>query len=168
MVILTIGFYPRDTMINLSITQCKPNPSGKDRFAVKIPNSQLAGEWVDFYNSGYLSVSLTQIVLYHTAYTQEKPNGVWSKMCGFSFTLPPKEIVRVHAGGIINLNLLTPIDRIGANYHIFTGKNYTLNNDKPEEIGLYDQSNDKWIDIAKYRANPPEGKILERHGDYLI
>ncbi len=152
----------------LTITQCKPNPLGRDRYAKDIPNSQLAGEWLDFKNFGTTSVNLSEIVLYHTAYMQNKPNGVWNLMCEFDFTLPAGKSLRVHSGGVVPLYELKPIDRVGCDFHVFTGKGYTLNNDKPEEIGLLEKKLDKWVDIAKYNAYPKEGRILIRSGDYLI
>jgi len=155
-------------MINLSISKCKPNPLGKDSFAGDIPNSQLAGEWADFYNFSQASLSLDKIELHHWAYTSAKPDGEWRLYSDFSGTLPPGGIVRVHSGGNVDLKFLKPIDVSGADYHVFSGKGYVLNNDKPDRLGLWDLEKRQWIDLAKYNAYPPEGKILVRSGEYLV
>lgn len=159
--------HPYSSMV-LSITQCKPNPVGRDRLGTDIPNSQLAGEWLDVKNLGTVSADLSEIVINHIAYTQEHPEGEWRFMIGFGFALPAGSIVRVHAGGKVDLSYLNKVDVIGADYHVFTGKGYSLNNYKDDKIGIWHPTRKVWIDIAKYKAYPPEGKVLRRNGDYLI
>lgn len=155
-------------MRNLTVSQAKPNPAGKDRYPVDIPNSQLAGEWVDFKNSYLTDMPLDNIELYHIAYTREKPDGEWKKVMGFNGTLKVGEVVRIHSGGETPLTNLKPIDIAGADYHLFTGKNYIWNNDKSDTAGLWNKAQEIWVDKAKYDAYPPEGKILKRIGDKLI
>ena len=111
-------------MKRLTITQAKPNPVGKDRLGSLVPSSQLAGEWVDFKNTGDEDYPLDSIKLYHIAYTTACPNGVWEEVIGFNGVLDVSKVVRVHSGGKISLTELSPIDRAGADYHLFTGDNY--------------------------------------------
>jgi hypothetical protein len=155
-------------MSNLYISKAKPNPAGKDRYAVDIPNRQLAGEWVDFVNNSSRGISLDSIVLYHMAYTASHPNGEWAKVMDFSGVLQPNEVVRVHSGGKVDLSVLNPVDIAGATYHLFTGKGYVWNNSKPDTAGLWNKSTEQWIDKASYTAYSPEGKILVRVGNNLI
>jgi len=155
-------------MRDLTVSQAKPNPAGKDHYSVDIPNYQLAGEWVDYKNSGITDLSLDNIELYHIAYTREKPDGEWEKVMGFQGILKVGEVVRVHSGGKTPLANIRPIDIAGADYHLFTGKNYVWNNSKSDTAGLWDTTKEVWVDKARYYANPPEGKILKRYGDILV
>lgn len=155
-------------MQKLIITQAKPNPLGKDRFGHLTPAVQLAGEWVDFKNSGDESYPLGNIKLQHVAYSPRYPNGVWEEVINFSGSLPVGETVRVHSGNGVPLNSLPPIDVRGADYHIFTGKNYVWNNDRSDTPRLKDVLSRTTVDEATYSANPPEGRILVRRGDYLL
>jgi len=157
-------------MKQLLIIQAKPNPLGKDRVLNFIPQSQLAGEWVDFKNSGSEHYSLENIKLHHVAYTTKYPNGVWDEVMGFTGTLSTNKIIRIHSGGKIPLENLSSIDMIGADYHLFTGGSYIWNNDKSDSPRLVLKQNRKVyeIDKASYSTNPPEGRILLRSGNYLI
>jgi len=157
-------------MKQLLITQAKPNPSGKDRFGNVVPSSQLAGEWVDFKNTGNEGYPLENIKLHHIAYTTQYPNGVWEQVMGFTGTLGVGEIVRVHSGGKIPLENLFSIDMSGANYHLFTGERYIWNNDRSDCPRLVLKQNGQTyeIDKATYLAYPQEGRILLRHGTQLL
>ena len=157
-------------MTRLTITQAKPNPVGKDRLGNLVPSSQLAGEWVDFKNTGDESYPLKNIELQHVAYTPSYPNGVWDKVMGFSGNLGVRQVVRVHSGGEIPLESLAPEDFIGANYHLFMGKNYVWNNNKSDSPRLVFKQNGQpyELDRASYSTYPPEGKILKRIGEQLI
>lgn len=157
-------------MKRLTITQAKPNPTGKDRLGNLVPSSQLAGEWVDFKNTGDESYPLNNIELQHIAYTPSYPNGVWDKVMGFSGNFGVGQVVRVHSGGEIPLESLAPEDFIGANYHLFTGKNYVWNNDKSDapRLVLWQSGHIIEIDKASYSAYPPEGRILKRVGGALL
>lgn len=150
----------------LRITQAKPNPSGKDRLGNVVPSSQLAGEWVDFKNTGDEPYSLDDVTLQHIAYRAGYPNGVWEEVTGFSGSLPAGETVRVHSGSKLPLTSLPTIDAHGADHHIFTGKNYVWNNSKSDTPRL--RHIGTTVDKATYQANPPEGKVLKRNGDYLL
>lgn len=150
----------------LRITQAKSNPSGKDRIGNVVPSSQLAGEWVDFMNIGDEPYSLDDVKLQHIAYRAGYPDGVWEEVIRFSGSLPAGETVRVHSGGEIPLTSLQAIDTQGADHHIFTGKNYIWNNSKSDTPRL--RHIDTTVDKATYGANPPEGKVLKRNGDYLL
>lgn len=157
----------------LLINQAKPNPSGKDRLGPIVPSAQLAGEWVDFRNSGDEPYSLAGIELQHVAYTNAYPNGVWEKVYVFAQTdvLRAGKSVRVHSGGKIDLGTLAPVDRQGADYHVFSGKGYMWNNDKSDSPRLVRKTNafqSVEVDKATYRAYPQEGKILIRLGTVLI
>ena len=157
-------------MKQLLITQPKPNPSGKDRFGNVVPSSQLAGEWVDFKNTGNEGYPLENIKLHHIAYTTQYPNGVWEQVMGFTGTLGVGEIVRVHSGGKIPLENLFSIDMSGANYHLFTGERYIWNNDRSDCPRLVLKQNGQTyeIDKATYLAYPQEGRILLRQGTQLL
>lgn len=157
-------------MKQILIIQAKPNPSGKDHLWNVVPSSQLAGEWVDFKNTGDESYSLNNIKLHHIAYTTQYPNGVWEEVMGFTGTLGVGEVVRVHSGGEIPLTSLNLVDRVGANHHLFTGKNYLWNNSRGDVPRLVWQQNGETIELDKapYSNNPPEGRILVRSGNYLI
>ena len=157
-------------MKRLTITQAKPNPTGKDRFGNIAPSSQLAGEWVDFKNTGDEDHPLDNIKLYHIAYTTAHPNGVWEEVMGFNGVLDTSKVVRVHSGGKIPLTVLPLIDKAGADYHLFTGKNYVWNNSKSDSPRLVLEQNGQVyeVDRAIYSAYPPEGKILKRVGNSLL
>ena len=158
-------------MTRLTITQAKPNPSGKDRLGSYVPSSQLVGEWVDFKNTSDELCPLNNIELQHIAYTPSYPNGVWDKVMCFSGNLGVGQVVRVHSGGKkIPLETLAPEDFIGANYHLFTGKNYVWNNNRSDSPRLVLKQNGQVFEINKatYSAYLPEGKILRRVGGQLI
>lgn len=157
----------------LTIIQAKPNPLGKDKFGSMVPSAQLAGEWVDFRNSGDEPYSLAGIELQHVAYTTAYPNGVWEKVYifGQSDVLGAGKSVRVHSGGKIDLSMLALVDRQGADYHVFSGKGYVWNNDRGDsprlvrKTGVYQPVE---VDKATYRAYPQEGKVLIRLEAMLI
>lgn len=155
-------------MRTLLITQAKPNPSGKDRSGSFIPPTQLAGEWVDFKNTGNEPYPLKNIELQHVAYNALYPNGVWEKVTDFSGTLPVGQVVRVHSGGKIPLDQLLHIDLIGADHHIFSGKSYVWNNRQKDMPRLFDTVKRLELDKAIYDSYPPEGKVLKRVADKLI
>ena len=157
-------------MTQLTITQAKPNPTGKDRLGNLIPSSQLVGEWVDFKNTGDESYPLSNIKLQHIAYTISDPNGVWDKVMGFSGNLGVGQVVRVHSGGEGPLESLSPEDFIGADYHLFTGNSYVWNNDKGDSPRLVLKQNGQTyeVDKASYSTYPTEGKILKRLGNHLV
>lgn len=85
---------------------------------------------------------------------------------GFQGNLGVGRTVRVHSGGNIPLYDMNAEDAQGADFHLFTGKNYIWNNDCGDTAGLWDGS--AWTDKAAYDPNPPEGVILRRVGDKLI
>lgn len=157
-------------MKQLKVTQAKPNPSGNDRLGPIVPSSQLASEWVDFTNSGDENYPLETTKLYHIAYTEQYPNGVWEEVMRFNGTLGIGKIVRVHSGGTIPLENLYSVDRTGADYHLFTGKNYVWNNDRGDtpRLALIYSGKTYEIDKASYSPHPFEGKILKRNGERLI
>jgi hypothetical protein len=153
--------------MDLLIIKAKPNPSGKDRGAGAFtPAAQLAAEWVDFQNTTQGSLDLSGVQLYHWAYVNGK--GEWQIAMDFNGILKSKEIVRVHSGGKISLEQMYYEDRIGAHYHLFTGKNYIWNNDKKDYPGLWYEPKEQWLDKTEYDAYPIEGKILQRYNDKLI
>jgi hypothetical protein len=156
-------------MPDLFITKAKPNPNGKDRLGSTVPSQQLAGEWVDFKNNTSGSLSLNNVLLQHIAYPNGHPNGVWETACDFKGNLRSGEIVRVHSGGEIDLNLLSYDDRLGADHHVFTGNGYIWNNNRSDTPRLIVKLNGvaDEIDRAMYREYPTEGKILVRKGNLL-
>lgn len=157
-------------MKSLLITQAKPNPAGKDRFNFLTPPSQLAGEWVDFKNTGDEDYPLENIKLYHIAYTAQYPNGVWEEIMGFNGLLESDKVVRVHSGGKIPLENIAQIDKTGADYHLFTGGNYIWNNSRSDSPRLALKQNGQIYEVDKASYSPPplEGIILKRAGARLI
>lgn len=154
--------------MSLTIIRIKPNPAGKDHPAHGSPSpSQLAGEWVDIRNDAAQDVPLGNISLWHLAYaTGRAPE--WEKVTGFSGTLPADKIMRVHAGEQRSLSVIRPEDLPGADYHIFSGSDaYVWNNKQGDSPLLYDAPSKQTIDKASYAPNPPEGVVLVRQGDML-
>jgi hypothetical protein len=153
-------------MKSLRIIKAKPNPRGKDRYGSYIPPAQLAAEWVDFENSGNEKYSLVDIELNHIAYQPICKNGKWDPVMTFTGNLEPEKVVRVHSGAKISLADMNIEDVTGADFHLFTGKNYVWNNDCGDSSGLW--NGNAWVDKASYDPYPPEGRILRRVGDKLI
>jgi hypothetical protein len=150
----------------LRIIKAKRNPRGKDRYGSYTPPAQLAAEWVDFENNGNEKYMLTDIALHHIAYQLFCRNGKWDQVMSFTGLLDPTKIVRVHSGTKISLTDMQLEDITGADFHLFTGKNYIWNNDCGDSAGLWNGV--AWIDKASYDPNPPEGRILRRVGDKLV
>jgi len=153
----------------MKTVRLKPNPAGKDRSRYgAAPAAQLAAEWADIQNTGQAPVDVTGIKLYHVAYSGTTDNGTWQEVTGFTRgILRAGEVVRVHSGSGPESVLRTE-DRVGADHHIFTGKDrYVWNNDRGDcaAIGSTDRN---LTDKAWYDQNPPERAILERVGDKLV
>lgn len=147
----------------LKIIKAKPNPFGKDHYAFSTPQQQLAGEWVDIKNESSDSIRLDDLELHHWAYTTNGEE--WEKVLGFSGTLSAGYIVRVHSGESIPISEMLEVDRIGANHHLFTGKNYVWNNDKLDKPSILSRESKGWVDNTWYDAYPGEGVILKRSYD---
>ncbi len=155
----------------LKIIQAKPNPLGKDKFGRNIiPELQLAGEWIDIKNEGDSGVHLNGLKIYHLAYKVDNPE--WDKVFEFDFgdedVLLSKQVLRLHSGGFIQEDQLLEIDRIGADHHVFTGKNYIWNNDKIDKPGIWNPRLEKWVDQTWYDSYPPDGVILKRNNGKLV
>jgi hypothetical protein len=155
--------------MRLTIIRIKPNPAGKDRPAHGSPApSQLAGEWADFRNDAGQDVALDGITLWHLAYAPGR-QPEWEKVTGFNGTLPAGKIVRVHAGERRAVSVIRSEDVSGADYHLFTGRDaYVWNNKQGDSPLLYQDADKKTIDRASYAPNPPEGVVLVRPGDALV
>jgi len=154
--------------MSLLITQAKPNPTGKDRAPTAFtPRTQLAGEWVDFKNMTANSVSLENVELYHYAYLSGG-GAEWRLVTGFSGSLPSGHVVRVHSGEPIPLSEMRLEDRTGADYHVFSHKDYVWNNSKKDYPRLWLTTSRQWIDKTVYDSYPTEGKILKRVGETLV
>jgi hypothetical protein len=155
-------------MSSLQITKIKPNPVGKDRSSTGVtPASQLAGEWVDFKNTGASAVKLDGVDLYHLAYAAGSAQGRWDKVTGFTGTLPAGQTVRVHSGSG-PLSVIRPEDFAGADHHVFTNRDYVWNNKQGDSPTLFDSSRNQNIDQASYDPYPPEGQVLVRSGNKLV
>lgn len=151
----------------LTITKAKPNPSGKDRIGRTLtPAPQLAGEWVDIKNTGTSAVSFGSLALYHIAYTGLTSQ--WEMVTDFTGELGAGQTVRVHSGDKIPLAQMHPVDVAGADYHVFTGKDYVWNNNRLDKPSILNKVTKTWIDQAEYRANPGEGRILTRVANSLV
>src|SRR5688572_59281 len=116
-------------LMKLTIIRIKPNPAGKDRSGHGAPTpAQLAGEWVDFRNDTGRDVALDGVSLWHLAY-QADGKTEWQKVQSFSGNLPAAKIVRVHSGQKRDLSVIRQEDMAGAEYHVFTGEDaYVWNN----------------------------------------
>lgn len=155
--------------MRLTIVRIKPNPAGKDRPGHGGPTPpQLAAEWVDFRNDTGVDVSLDGISLWHLSYAPGR-DAEWERVVNFGFTLPAGTIARVHAGQRRDLSVVRPEDLSGADYHVFTGDDaYVWNNRQGDSPLLFKGATKETIDRASYDANPPEGAVLVRQGDRLV
>jgi hypothetical protein len=151
----------------LQITRIKPNPAGKDRNRYgQTPASQLAAEWVDFKNNGTASFDCSQLELWHRAYHHGQAP-TWDKVMSFKGSLQPGKTVRVHSGSGPD-NVIRDEDRQGADFHLFTDKDYVWNNKEGDTPALYNPVTKVTLDSASYDPNPPEGEVLVRSGDKLV
>jgi len=153
-------------MKSLRVIKAKPNPRGKDRNGTFTPPKQLAAEWVDFWNNGDESYPLEIISLQHIAFQPSCRDGRWEQVMSFKGSLLSGQVVRVHSGGHLPLSEMYPEDAVGADFHLFTGRNYIWNNDCGDAAGLWNGI--IWVDKASYDPYPPEGVILVREGDKLV
>ncbi len=155
--------------MRLTIIRIKPNPAGKDRPGHGGPTAaQLAAEWVDFRNDSGVDVSLDGISLWHLTYAPGRDRE-WERVVNFGFTLPAGTIARVHAGQKRDLSVVRPEDIAGADYHVFTGDDaYVWNNKQGDSPLLFKGAAKETIDTASYAANPPEGEVLVRLGNQLV
>lgn len=153
-------------MLSLRIVRARPNPTGKDRIGPYTPPAQLAAEWVDFMNDGNEVYPLAGVSLQHLAYQPRCREPKSELIMNLSGELHVGKIVRVHSGGKISLSDMHPQDAAGADFHLFTGKNYVWNNDCGDTAGL--ATGQIWIDRASYDPYPSEGRILIRQGDKLV
>jgi len=154
--------------MSLLITKAKPNPAGKDRVGRTFtPLLQLVAEWIDIKNTGAVPLKLDGVELYHYAYLASGKTE-WQLVTNFSGVLGAGETMRVHSGNPIAITQMNFEDRNGAEYHIFSGKNYVWNNYKAEFPRLWYKPSQQWLDQTAYDAFPLEGKILVRIGQKLI
>lgn len=152
-------------MKSLKITKAKPNPVGKDEYRYDIPASQLAGEWIQFENDGDEPYSLDNIEVNHIAYTVSGQK--WEVVIDLRGILQVGQSVRVHSGGGPE-SVLYMVDKMGADYHVFTGKGYIWNNDRIDRPALWNIQTKIWEDETSYDANPGDGIILVRIGEKLV
>jgi hypothetical protein len=155
--------------MRLTIIRIKPNPAGKDRPPHGGPSpAQLAAEWVDFRNDQDQGVSLNGVSTWHLTYAPGR-DSQWAKITTFSGTLPSGKIVRLHSGQKRDISVIRPEDLARADYHVFTGEDeYVWNNKQGDLPLLYVESTKTTIDKASYDANPPEGVVLVRAGNKLV
>lgn len=155
--------------MRLTIVRIKPNPTGSDRPGHGGPTAaQLAAEWVDFRNDSGHDVALDGVSLWHLTYAPGRPRG-WKRVQDFTGMLPNAKIVRVHAGQKRDLSVIRAEDMAGAEYHVFTGDDaYVWNNKQGDRPLLYKEAAKETIDQAAYAPNPPEGFVLVRQGDQLV
>lgn len=141
-------------MSNVLVTFAHPNPAGKDRSASGVTNNQLNGEWVEFRNTSYQTLSLSGLTLVHQTYNQSCQRTGYDVLTPFSGTLGVGQSIRVHTGtcqGYQDGNIT----------HLFLNRgNYVWNNRCGDSVIL--QSGTNVVDWAAYGNNPPEGKILAR------
>jgi len=155
-------------MKTLKTVRLKPNPVGKDRSRHGASATQLGAEWVDIQNVGQYSVDMSDVTLYHIAYSRGDRNGRWEKVISFTGHLPAGATVRVHSGSG-PVSVLRPEDLQGAEYHVFTGRNnYIWNNAEGDCSALWQSGESAPFDKACYAPNPPDGVVLHRVGDRLV
>ncbi len=159
--------------MNLTVTQLKPNPAGKDRGALGASPAQLAAEWVDVYNAGATTCELSDIKLYHRAYVGSTAEWKWAPVVenGAAITghLRPGQTLRVHTGRVRELSVVRAEDLSRADLHAFTGRDsYIWNNANGDTAGIWKPAREEWIDRAEYMPYPPEGVILVRSGALLV
>ena len=151
--------------MSLCIFRLKPNPAGKDRSPTGSASAtQLGGEWVDIKNIGTQSVNISGLRMDHKAYSSNF-NFTWTEVMTFKGMLAAGTILRVHAGSGPKL-ALRPSDIKGANFHLFTNKNYVWNNRFSDAARLVVGT--KVIDNAAYSSTPPDGVVLQRQGAFLV
>jgi len=154
--------------MNPQIIRAKPNPIGKDKFGNLSVQVQLAAEWIDIANKGIDPLQINNLRLYHMTFSEYCVKLNYEQVLSFKGILKSGEVIRIHSGGVLPLNQLYAEDIRGADYHLFTGKNYIWNNRCGDSPTLYNYITETIIDKADYFANPPEGKILVRVGNLLI
>ncbi len=152
----------------LIITQIRPNPIGKDWGQGIAVHQKVVKENVDFRNDSRETIELNGVGLYHLIFDiQGKAS--WSLVMTFTGHLKPRETVRVHSGEKRPVTLLSVEDRLGADYHLFTGEDrYTWNNLQGDRPALYDSIEKDWIDETYYDPNPPDGATFVRVGEKLV
>ena len=140
--------------MRLTVIRIKPNPAGKDRPGHGAPSpSQLAAEWADFRNDDTRDASLADVSMWHRSFAPGRE----------------PEWVRVHSGENRDLSILRPEDYSGAEYHVFTGRDaYVWNNREGDTALLFHETTRETIDKASYAPNPPEGAVLVRSRDQLV
>ncbi len=155
-------------MTTLQISKIKPNPSGKDRSrSGSTAAGQLAAEWVDIKNVGWSPVRMDGLALYHKAYMEGAAQPHWDKIMSFACTLPAGCTLRVHSGWGPDSSIRIE-DRIGADIHVFTFRDYVWNNNQGDSPTLFSPVLDQNIDQAFYDPFPPEGDVLIRSGSKLV
>lgn len=154
----------------LQIIRLKPNPAGKDRVRSSTPSaSQLAGEWVDFKNTGSQAVDLAGLELFHLAYQAGGGKPDWQKVRSFStWVLQPSQVVRVHSGAGQDTSIIRPEDSQGTDFHAFTGSNQYIWNNAEGDCAWLGWTRTNQGDKACYDPNPPEGQVLLRVGEKLV
>jgi len=156
-------------MSRLQTIRMKPNPAGKDRTRYGASAAQLAGEWVDIKNVSVDAVNMNGVRLCHIAYSEGYPNGRWELVTSFTGTLQPGKVIRVHAGEAKNANQIRAEDLVGADFHLFSGRDaYVWNNERGDCSSLWTADGAQPFDKASYSSPPAEGAILTRVGDALV
>ncbi len=156
-------------MSQLQTIRMKPNPAGKDRTRYGATAAQLAAEWVDIKNVSAEAININSIRLCHIAYSDTYPNGRWEIVISFTGSLQPGKVIRVHAGEAKNANQIRSEDLVGADFHLFSGRDaYVWNNDRGDCSSLWTVDGTHPFDKAGYALPPAEGAILTRVGDSLV
>lgn len=157
-------------MSRLQTVRMKPNPAGKDRTRYGASAAQLAAEWVDIKNVSDVSIDITGVRLFHIAYSDTYPNGRWELvMCFSKGVLQKGQVIRIHAGETQNATQIRAEDLMGADFHLFSGRDaYVWNNDRGDCSSLWTANGTGPFDKACYSLAPAEGATLTRVGDSLV
>ena len=152
---------------SLRIFRLMANPPGKDRNPAGFsPAAQLGSEWVDLKNTGTTPIDLSGTALKHKAYRLDG-SFTWKTVHVLNGLLGGGQVIRVHSGRARDVSILSPECLIGAEVHIFSGRDlYVWNNLGGDTAALEYQG--KRIDRATYLPGPPQGVILVRRGIWLV
>ena len=146
--------------MRLTIIRIKPNPAGKDRPGHGGPTAaQLAAEWVDFRNDTGHDVALDGVSLWHLTYAPGRDARVGAACRTSPARCRPARSLRVHAGQKRDLSVIRAEDMAGADYHVFTGDDaYVWNNKQGDSPLLYKEAAKATIDKASYAPQPARGR----------
>ncbi|MBI4158290.1 MAG: hypothetical protein HY505_01540 [Candidatus Yanofskybacteria bacterium] len=158
-------------MPDLTVLRAKVNPRGKDRRGPLTTNRQRNAEWVDIKNTSGRTLSVSGVAVFDHTFAPFACRTIGRRVI-YQFpqlTLTPGQIVRIHSGNPVPVADLPEEDRLGADWHAFTSKDFVWNNTCGDTAEIWSSGVSRvLIDKASYSPSPLEGKILTRVGAYLV